>query len=68
MLSRTAALRHPHIVPVLEVGSSAGLFYFVMEYCAGRSLDTLMAAHGGRLPLELAGFSGLSAIRDAREN
>ena len=35
----TAALRHPHIVPVLDVGSSEGLFYFVMEYCAGRSLD-----------------------------
>ena len=50
----TAALRHPHIVPVLDVGSSEGLFYFVMEYCAGRSLDYLMAAHGGRLSLELA--------------
>ena len=51
----TAALRHPHIVPVLDVGSSEGIFYFVMEYCAGRSLDYLMAAHGGRLSLELAG-------------
>ena len=26
-----------------------------MEYCAGRSLDTLMAAHRGRLSLALAG-------------
>ena len=26
-----------------------------MEYCAGRSLDTLIAAHGGKLSLELAG-------------
>ena len=51
----TASLRHPHIVPVLEVGSSEGIFYFVMEYCAGRNLDPLMAAHGGRLSLELAG-------------
>ena len=51
----TATLRHPHIVPVLDVGSSEGIFYFVMEYCAGRSLDYLMAAHGGRLSLELAG-------------
>jgi len=51
----TAALRHPHIVPVLDVGSSEGIFYFVMEYCAGRSLDYLMAAHGGKLSLELAG-------------
>ena len=51
----TAALRHPHTVPVLEVGSSEGIFYFVLEYCAGRSLDTLMAAHGGTLSPELAG-------------
>jgi len=35
----TAALRHPHIVSVLDAGSSEGIFYFVMEYCAGRSLD-----------------------------
>lgn len=26
-----------------------------MEYYAGRSLDYLMAAHGSKLPLELAG-------------
>jgi len=51
----TAALRHPHIVPVLDVGSCEGLFYFVMEDCAGRSLDTLMAAHGGKLSLAPAG-------------
>jgi len=34
----TTALRHPHIVPVLDVGSCEGIFYFVMEYCADRSL------------------------------
>jgi len=45
----TAALRHPHFEPVLDVGSSEGIFYVVMEDCAGRSLDTLMAAHGGKL-------------------
>ena len=51
----TAALRHPHIVQVLDFGSSGGLFYFVMEYCAGRSLDYLMAAHGGKLSVAMAG-------------
>jgi len=57
-------------VPVLDVGSSEGIFSFVMEYCAGRSLDTLMAAHRGRLSLALAGpiiLQTLEGIASAHE-
>jgi TolB-like protein/Tfp pilus assembly protein PilF/tRNA A-37 threonylcarbamoyl transferase component Bud32 len=45
-----AALNHPHIVTVHEVGVEAGLDYIVMEYIAGGTLADLMAA--GRLPIE----------------
>jgi TolB-like protein/Tfp pilus assembly protein PilF len=33
-----ARLQHPHIVPVLSAGNSAGLPYLVMPYIAGESL------------------------------
>lgn len=34
----TARLRHPHIVPLHEVGEADGQFFLVYEYCAGGSL------------------------------
>jgi formylglycine-generating enzyme required for sulfatase activity len=34
-----AALQHPHIVQVHEVGEHNGLPFFSMEYCGGGSLD-----------------------------
>ncbi len=34
-----AKLSHPNIVPVHEVGESAGLRYFAMEFVPGRGLD-----------------------------
>ena len=45
-----AALNHPHIVTVHEVGVEDGLDFIVMEYIAGGTLADLMAA--GRLPTE----------------
>jgi serine/threonine protein kinase len=47
-------LRHPHIVQLLESGSSGSLFYFVMEFCRGGSLEKLRKEHGGKLPLSIA--------------
>ena len=46
-----AALRHPHIVPLLTAGESAdGLVYFTMPYITGESLERRLA-RDGRLPL-----------------
>ena len=47
---RTAALRHPNIVPVFDSGESAGSLYFVMPFIEGESLADHLAAHE-RLPL-----------------
>jgi eukaryotic-like serine/threonine-protein kinase len=33
-----ARLQHPHILPVLTSGTSAGLFYYIMPFVAGESL------------------------------
>lgn len=46
-----AALRHPHIVPVLAAGESEdGLVYFTMPYIGGESLEQRLDREG-RLPL-----------------
>jgi serine/threonine-protein kinase len=46
-----AALRHPHIVPLLVAGESAdGLVYFTMPFIAGQSLQQRLEREG-RLPL-----------------
>ncbi|TDD93019.1 protein kinase domain-containing protein [Actinomadura rubrisoli] len=46
----TRALRHPNIAALYDAGSANGVFYFTTEYCAGGSLDRLLADRGGRLP------------------
>jgi serine/threonine-protein kinase len=51
----TAALRHENIVRFFDHGFSAGVFYFVLEYCDGGSVDGLMKRRGGMLSLEEAG-------------
>ncbi len=46
-----AALRHPHIVPLLAAGESEdGLVYFTMPYIEGESLEQRLQ-RDGRLPL-----------------
>jgi serine/threonine-protein kinase len=46
-----AALRHPHIVPLLAAGESAdGLVYFTMPFIEGQSLQQRLE-RAGRLPL-----------------
>lgn len=48
-----AALRHPNIVPVYEVGQSKGSTYIVYEFVEGRTLKGLMKERG-KLPPEEA--------------
>jgi Tol biopolymer transport system component/predicted Ser/Thr protein kinase len=45
-----AALSHPHICPVFDVGQQDGIDYLVMEYLEGETLADRLAR--GRLPLE----------------
>src|SRR2546423_10518628 len=47
-----AALRHPHIAEVYDVGADEGEYFFAMEHVAGHDLRTLLeAAPGAPLPL-----------------
>ncbi len=49
--AKTAAkLDHPGIIPIYAVESSATLYYFVMKYVSGRSLDDVLRA--GRVPID----------------
>src|SRR5262249_18285502 len=47
-----ARSRHPHVVPVHEVGEADGLHYYTMDLVEGRSLEAVLA--GGRIPWERA--------------
>lgn len=51
----TKSLCHENLVSLLDHGSSGSVFYFIMEYCSGGSIDRLMKQHGGKLPLSDAG-------------
>ncbi|MCG3128657.1 MAG: Serine/threonine-protein kinase PknD [Phycisphaerae bacterium] len=50
-------LRHPNIVAIHDSGSTAGHFYFVMDYIAGQPLDVYMAARRRALRETLALFA-----------
>ncbi len=59
----TAALNHPNIVQVFELGQDGGGLFLAMEFIAGQNLDQVIALGrrlGGTLPL---GFV-LSVVRD----
>ncbi len=45
-----AALNHPHIAVVHDIGADAGVHYMVQEYLEGRTLHAELEA--GRIPLE----------------
>ena len=44
-----ASLSHPGIVPILEIGTHAGGFWYTMEYLVGGDLSETMARQGGSL-------------------
>ena len=58
----SAALSHPHICPIFDVGADAGLHFIVMEYLDGESLAERLAR--GPLPLQLSVEYGVQ-IADA---
>lgn len=47
-----ARLDHPNIISIFEIGATAGLQYFVMQYVTGRSLERVVRQYGS-LPLEV---------------
>jgi tetratricopeptide (TPR) repeat protein/tRNA A-37 threonylcarbamoyl transferase component Bud32 len=55
----SAALQHPHIVPVLTTGVSEGMPYFTMPYVEGESLRTRLAREH-----ELTVHDTVSILRD----
>ena len=46
----SAALSHPHIIPIYAVKQTDDLLFFVMKYIQGRALDSVVA-DGGALPI-----------------
>jgi len=42
-ISLTAALQHPHILPLFDSGAADGLLYYVMPYVEGETLRTRLA-------------------------
>lgn len=62
---------HPNCVPVLDFDLQGIAAYFVMEYCAGGSVDKLMERRGGRLSVEEAAplmLGSLDGLRHAHEH
>jgi serine/threonine protein kinase len=54
---------HPNCVPVLDYGLADRGAYFVMEYCAGGSVDGVMQRRGGRLSVAEAAPIMLDALQ-----
>ena len=48
-----AALRHPHIMPIYDLGEAEGIAYIVMPFIRGESLKARLDREG-RLPVEQA--------------
>jgi serine/threonine-protein kinase len=64
-IETTAALQHPHILPLFDSGSAGARLYYVMPYVAGGSLRACMRG-GGALPLHesLRVVRGVAAALD----
>ena len=70
-MEATSALRHPNIITFLDSGTQPGVFYFLMEYCEGGDLASLIQARGGHLSLEESGpilLQTLKGLAFAHEN
>jgi serine/threonine protein kinase len=71
-----ARIRHPNVVPTLDVVASRGEVFLVMEYVQGESLSRLakaLRARGERVPLPILlrimsdALQGLHAAHEARD-
>ena len=64
-----AALDHPNIVRIHDVGRQGDVQYLVMEYVDGQTLDALLIAAGRLAPAAAAGYAAQAAagLRHAAE-
>jgi len=60
---RAAALDHPNIVPIYQVGEAGGIHYIVMKFIEGRPLDAIIEDQGA-LPIAVV-VAVLRAIASA---
>jgi eukaryotic-like serine/threonine-protein kinase len=69
-------IRHPNVVPTLDVVASDGELFLVMEYVLGESLNRVLAvnkAAGARIPLDVVSaiaiglLEGLHAAHEAKD-
>ena len=69
-IAATSALQHRYIVTFLGSGTNDKGFYFLLEFCEGGSVDTLMEKRGGKLslneaaPIMLQSLEGLAYIHE----
>jgi len=59
-----ARIRHPNVVPVIEVGQDSGRYFLVMEYINGEALGELMVRSWRKtksFPIEIAAYLAASA-------
>jgi DNA-directed RNA polymerase subunit RPC12/RpoP len=61
-IENTRALTHKNIVEFIGHGTVGGIFYFLLEYCEGGSVEGLMEHRGGRLSPKEAGPIMLQAL------
>jgi serine/threonine protein kinase len=69
-------VRHPNVVPTLDVVASKGEVLIVLEYVHGESLSAMCRSHADRkehIPIDIAvavmldAFSGLHAVHEAKD-
>lgn len=56
------SLTHPNIVNLIDCSASGMGFYFVMEYCGGGCVQSLLERRGGKIPLAEAKTLMLQAL------
>jgi eukaryotic-like serine/threonine-protein kinase len=47
-------LKHPNIVEFYNHGEVGGIYYILMEFCAGGCVDALAGQHGGKINIDTA--------------
>jgi hypothetical protein len=65
-----AAIKHPNVVNIFDIGVESGIPYLVMELLVGQDLETLLAAQGALsehtiIDIIIPVVAGLVAVHDA---